>query len=220
MDEHFEDSQKQAGVDEGQASDSSIVRAHAQIRREKVAGSPVAFFTALGLIVVLVFSWFYFRRYMADYDPNMYLHDRGDIALYKSYEPPVVDAGPVDPMVAGAKLYATNCAACHQPEGQGMAGMFPPLAGSEWVTEGDGSLIAKIVISGISGPITVMGESYNGMMPGLGAALSDADIAHVATYIRGSWGNDTPEVTEEQVAAIRSETAGRGVWTAAELRAQ
>jgi mono/diheme cytochrome c family protein len=119
----------------------------------------------------------------------------------------------------GKQVYATTCAACHQATGEGTAGVFPPLAGSEWVT-GDEGKLARIVLQGVTGPMEVAGETYNGMMPPWGGTLKDADIAAVLTYVRNSWGNKAAPVTTARVAAIRAATSSRTTpWTAAELAA-
>ncbi len=101
----------------------------------------------------------------------------------------------------GGKVYQTNCSSCHQAEGTGLAGSFPPLAGNPVVT-GDATKVAHIVKYGLSGNITVAGKAYNGMMPAWGQSLSNADIAAVLTFIRSSWGNKAGAVTEAQVAGV------------------
>lgn len=119
----------------------------------------------------------------------------------------------------GQEVYVAACAACHMPNGTGLAGAFPPLAGSRWV-EGDERIIVRIVLSGLTGEIEVAGDTYAGLMPPLGATLSDAQIAAVATYVRGSWGNDAAAVTTATVARERAATAGRTTpWTVPELMA-
>jgi mono/diheme cytochrome c family protein len=119
----------------------------------------------------------------------------------------------------GAKIYSTLCASCHQAQGTGVHGMFPPLAESEWVTGDPGRLI-HIILHGLTGQIEVKGETYAGTMAPFGGALKDAEIAAVATYIRRSWGNDAPRVTTAAVARVRRETASRSKpWTAKELNA-
>ncbi len=82
--------------------------------------------------------------------------------------------------------FAANCAACHQANGQGLPGVFPPLAGSEWVV-GDPKVLANILLHGVSGKIEVAGQSFDGMMPAF-AQLSDAESAGVLTHIRSTWG--------------------------------
>lgn len=101
----------------------------------------------------------------------------------------------------GAKVYQTNCSSCHQANGQGVPGTFPPLAGNAAVT-GDATKVIHIVKYGLSGKIEVNGTTYNGMMPAWGQQLSNGDIASVITYIRSSWGNSGSAVTESQVAAV------------------
>lgn len=205
------------GVDASKANDESVLRVHAQLRRQKTEGSPVAFFTAMILIIVIVFAWFYFRRYSADFDSASVLADRDQIyALNKYIEEG--GAGETEPVpVDGAQLYAQQCVACHQGSGEGLAGAFPPLANSDWVT-GDAEVPIKILLSGLGGPIDVNGVTYNGAMPAFGAVFNDEEIAAVVTHIRTNFGNEASEVTIEQVAAIREESGDRGVWTADELR--
>lgn len=102
----------------------------------------------------------------------------------------------------GEKVYTNVCAACHQGNGTGLAGTFPPLAGAGSFY-GDGANHAKIIVHGLTGPITVAGQSFNGSMPPQGGALSDYDIAAVATFERTSWGNADGPVLPETVASVR-----------------
>jgi len=119
----------------------------------------------------------------------------------------------------GKAVYATTCAACHQATGEGVSGVFPPLVGSEWVT-GDEGKLARIILHGVTGPIEVAGETFNGMMPPWGGTMKDADIAAVLTYVRSAWGNKAAPVTAAKVAAIRAANSSRTTpWTAAELAA-
>lgn len=118
----------------------------------------------------------------------------------------------------GAQLYQ-RCATCHQANGQGITGAFPPLAGSEWVT-GRPDAAIRILLHGVQGEMTVKGAKYNSMMPayGTGQEMSDAEVAAVLTYVRTSWGNKASPVTAAQVAAVRGATKGRKTsWTPAEL---
>jgi mono/diheme cytochrome c family protein len=127
---------------------------------------------------------------------------------------PEAAAGPAVPKSA----YDRICITCHQADGKGMPGTFPPLAGSEWVT-GDPETPIRIVLLGIGGAIEVNGEKFNAVMPPP-AGLSDADIAEAVTHARTQFGNSASEVTEEQVAAVRAALGGRTKpWTAEELAA-
>lgn len=118
----------------------------------------------------------------------------------------------------GAKIYATRCGSCHQMNGAGVTGVFPPLAGSEHVT-GDAGTLVRIIMNGMSGPVEVKGYTYNGVMPPWGAALKDDEIAALATYIRSNWGNKGSAVSVEDVTKVRDATKDRKQpWTVEELK--
>lgn len=120
-------------------------------------------------------------------------------------------------MKKGASGYAV-CGGCHQGNGMGLPGQFPPLAGSEWVTGGTERLI-RVVQHGLTGAITVKGQGYNtpgGMQP-FGAAMSAGDLANVLTYIRNSWGNEATMITKQMVEKVRADEKRATQWTQAEL---
>ncbi|MEX1238174.1 MAG: cytochrome c, partial [Cyclobacteriaceae bacterium] len=104
-------------------------------------------------------------------------------------------------VVGGAKIYTVYCGTCHQRDGKGASGRFPPLAGATWVT-GDKKLLIGIVLKGMEGPIDVNGEQFNSTMP-QHSFLSNEEIANVLTYIRERFGNKASAVTTEEVAAVR-----------------
>lgn len=110
--------------------------------------------------------------------------------------------------VDGAAVYASRCVACHQASGAGLPGVFPPLAGSEWVA-GKATTLIALVLHGASGSMTVKGSTYNGAMPAFGAQLQDAELAAVLTHVRRQWGNSAAPVGAETVATVRKETAAR-----------
>lgn len=120
----------------------------------------------------------------------------------------------------GAALFASRCAACHQGNGAGLPGVFPPLAGSEWVT-GDPGTLVQVLLHGVSGELSVAGQVYQGSMPAFGAQLSDAEIAAVTSHIRSQWGNQADAIPVDVVAAERARTAERSApWAGgAELSA-
>lgn len=97
----------------------------------------------------------------------------------------------------GANLYKQTCAACHQDNGKGIMGAFPPLEGSDIVNNDDPELMIKIVLQGYDA------RSDFGVMPGFGDQLSDAEIAAILTHERSSWGNKASEVKEEDVKKVR-----------------
>ena len=101
----------------------------------------------------------------------------------------------------GGKVYSTVCSACHQAEGQGLAGAFPPLAESDYLAAGTGPVI-EAVLNGLSGPVTVNGKDYNAVMPNL-SYLSDVEVADVVTFVMNSWGNPGGDVSSGEVTAVR-----------------
>lgn len=101
----------------------------------------------------------------------------------------------------GKQVFAGNCASCHQATGKGLPGVFPPLAGSEWVN-GDERVVANILLHGVDGELTVAGTTYKGSMPSF-KQLGDAELAAVASYIRSEWGNTAAAVKPELFAAER-----------------
>ena len=109
----------------------------------------------------------------------------------------------------GKVQFAALCAACHQPEGQGLVGLAPPLVYSRWVLD-DERLAASIVLNGKAQETLVM--------PTLKAVLDDDAIANVLTFVRNSWGNVAGAVTPEAVSRVRAMTAGREEpWNDADL---
>jgi len=103
----------------------------------------------------------------------------------------------------GKQVYMQTCFVCHQPEGQGVAGQIPPLAGSDYLAA-DKERAVRTVLQGLSGEITVLGKKYNGVMIPLNY-LGDDEIANVVTYVRNSWGNTGGVVSPDLVRTIRSE---------------
>lgn len=102
---------------------------------------------------------------------------------------------------AGAAVYQKNCMACHQANGEGMAAVFPPLAGNANITDKT-AYIAETIIKGKSGKITVNGADYNGMMPPM-AYMSDADIAAVVNYVNSKFAGGSETISAEAVKAVR-----------------
>jgi mono/diheme cytochrome c family protein len=103
----------------------------------------------------------------------------------------------------GGRVYVTNCSSCHQVNGQGVPGAFPPLDRNPVVT-GDASTVIIIVKLGMSGKRYIDNIEYDGTMPAWGQLLSDKDIAAVVTYIRTSWHNfGTPVSVGDVQAATR-----------------
>ncbi len=118
--------------------------------------------------------------------------------------PPAND-DPSARLTAGGTLYKTYCMGCHQAEGQGMQGTFPPLAKADYLMT-DKSRAIEAVLNGLTGPIEVNGQRYNGVMPPMGH-LKDDQIADILNYVRHSWGNEGDAVSTADVAAVRAKTS-------------
>lgn len=106
-----------------------------------------------------------------------------------------------------------HCATCHQPNGQGLPNIYPPLAPSSW-TDGNEERMIKIALKGLWGPIEVAGKKFdpkNGVppMPGFGGLLNDEEVAAVLSYVRNSFDNKASFIKPETVAKVRKETAAR-----------
>ncbi len=105
-------------------------------------------------------------------------------------------------MAAGQDVYAGICLACHMQNGEGITGVFPPLAKSDFLMA-DVDRNIKNLIEGLSGEITVNGVKYNQVMPASG--LDDQDIADVLNYVMNSWGNKADDfVSKDKVAKVRA----------------
>jgi mono/diheme cytochrome c family protein len=132
----------------------------------------------------------------------------GRVAAELRGAPPAGAASSTHSTADGAAVFAARCVACHQATGLGLPGAFPPLAGSEWVL-GKDTMLAAIVLHGVSGAINVKGAAFAGAMPSFKQQLQDEEIAAVLTHIRRQWGNSAPAVTAATVAGVRGTTAGR-----------
>lgn len=203
--------------DQSPLSDPEVQKVHAQLMREKE--EPTEGFPPLPIALLFLFSIVIFicGIYLGErsagfsafvYDPN---YDPATAAAQTSARPAF------DPIARGQRLYSNNCAQCHQADGNGLPGVYPPLVGSSWVT--DTSVVpTAILLNGLMGPIQVKGNEYNGNMPAFGSLWSDRDIGAVLTYIRQEWGNQAPPISEEQVAEARSLYGSRASpWTGEEV---
>lgn len=108
--------------------------------------------------------------------------------------------------IDGPRLFATVCATCHQPGGQGVPKVFPPLRESDFLAA-DPERAIRIVMTGLKGPVNVNGTAYNGVMPRL--ELTDEQIANVLTYELTELGNKGKPITVEQVAKVRKAWDGK-----------
>jgi mono/diheme cytochrome c family protein len=120
-------------------------------------------------------------------------------------------------MAKGQAIFERTCAACHQRDGLGKEGVAPPLVGSEWVLEPDGQRLARIVLNGLSGPVSVQGRVWNLAMPPWRENLDDDAIAVTLSYVRSALGtNKAAGIRSDLISAARQEVHP-GPETAAEL---
>ena len=105
-------------------------------------------------------------------------------------------------MERGKKVYLSSCFACHMANGEGLPNVFPPLASSDYL-KADKDRSIKVVLKGMTGPVTVNGKTYNNMMPP--QDLSDDQAADVLTFVMNSWGNDYGAVDATDVRRVRAE---------------
>ncbi|MAF84498.1 MAG: nitrite reductase [Chromatiales bacterium] len=100
-----------------------------------------------------------------------------------------------------SELYERNCGACHQADGKGLPGAFPPLADSDFI-QSDPWVLVEATVAGLSGPLTVNGQEYNNVMPAM-SYLSDDELARILTYVLNSWGNPGGSFDTEQISIYR-----------------
>ena len=198
-------------------SDGKLAEVHSHLARQKE--EPTEGFSGLPILIVFIFCalgfWagVYLTRNAGGFSVATFDLDAVKVAA---------DAGPKafepDP-AKGEKLFLAQCASCHQPTGLGQPGVYPPLAGSEWVA-GDETRMIKIILAGMAGELQVKGVTYNNNMPNIGAALKDAQVAHIATYVRQAWGNTAGPVTDAKVAEVRKAIGARGQYSPKEVLAE
>ncbi len=211
---------KDPRVEQAGASDESLQAAHEKLLGRKPDDG--AHYKMLPLVLLFVFSGLifyagtYLNHYSARYDATVF-DENGQSTKG------VTVVAKVDPMVLGKKNYELVCITCHQSNGQGVPGVYPPLADSEWVN-GSEERVIRIVLHGLKGPVTVKGTTYGtaampvfGKVAGSGYNWSDDKIAAVLTYVRASFGNKASAITPEQVAAIHAKEGDRKEWSAEEL---
>jgi len=102
---------------------------------------------------------------------------------------------------AGQALFAGTCSVCHQADGKGLPGVFPPLAQSDFLA--DLNRVMGVVLHGLNGAVTVNGQQYNSVMPPM-TQLTDDEIANILTYVLNSFGNPGGRVSKDDVKKQRA----------------
>src|SRR5712691_2548541 len=198
------------GMDYGEHAE--VQEVHAAIQREnrepRVGLEPLS----IWLIAVYGLAIFCAGAYLGRYSGNF----SGDGLDPLGGPPPTKKGGPqqreeqqveLTPRDRGKKIFAANCQTCHQANGLGVPGQYPPLAGSEFTTGGS-RRPGMIVLKGLQGPVTVKGQKFGtAVMQPWDKTLTDQKVADVLTYERSEWGNTASPVTAEQIAALRKELA-------------
>jgi len=138
------------------------------------------------------------RKIYAKNEPTPYVSDlkisttpKDDAIVNKTKEQQIAD---------GKVIYTKTCVACHQAQGQGMEGAFPPLAKSDFLNA-DVDRAIDIVLHGKQGEVTVNGKKYNSVMTP--QPLSVQEVADVLTYVYNTWDNSKKVVTPEMVQKIK-----------------
>jgi mono/diheme cytochrome c family protein len=199
-------------------NDEEMVEVHAKLNKEK--HPPTQGFLIAPLIFVFVFGCLIFvcSIQLAHSTNGFQIHPPTEVVELSEEEKEVLRIErKID---SGKKLFAVNCASCHQASGMGLGDQYPPLAGSEWVSVNP-ELIIKVITKGLKGEIQVKGKTYApaGGMAAVSNLKTDREIANVATYVRQAWGNEAPEVSDEEVAQVRADSADqKDQWIGQELQ--
>lgn len=212
------------GMDYGDTEE--VQNVHAAIQREKIEPrmglEPLSIWLIAIYGLAIFFGGAYLGRFSGDFSGDS-LDPRGAEPVKKTAAGAASGAAApteLSPAERGKKIFLANCATCHQASGTGVAGQYPPLAGSEYVNGGTRRL-GMILLKGLQGPVKVKGAQYGtAVMQPWEKTLTDAKIADVLTYIRSDWGNNAPPVEAAGIAALRKELASRAdSWSEADLQA-
>ena len=199
------------GMDYGEQED--VHQVHAAIQREKreprVGAEPLSIWLIAVYGLAVFFGGAYLGRYSGNFSGEALDPYGGEAGAMKKTGGPqgAEQVAELTPRDRGKKIFAANCQTCHQANGLGVPGQYPPLAGSEFTTGGP-RRPAMIVLKGLQGPVTVKGQKFgSAVMQPWDKTLTDQKIADVMTYERSEWGNNASAVTAEQIAALRKELA-------------
>ena len=212
------------GMDYGETEE--VQETHAAIQREMLeprAGlEPLSLWLIALYGLAVFFGGAYLGRYSGDFSGDG-LDPLGGAQPGKKTTAgggAATQAAELTPAERGKKIFSANCATCHQMSGLGVAGQYPPLAGSE-IVNGGSRRPAMIVLKGLTGPVTVKGQQFgSAVMQPWEKTLNDQKIADVLTFIRQEWGNTGGSVSVEGVSALRKELAGRAEsWPEPDLKA-
>jgi mono/diheme cytochrome c family protein len=201
------------GMDYGETA--GVYETHAAVVREKSDPQAGREPLSLWLIAIYGLAVFFGGAYLGRYAGNFsgdgldYLGNAPRVATHPGAGGAAEQTVELTPAQKGEKIFSANCATCHQANGLGVPGQYPPLAGSDIVNGGSRRHV-MIVLKGLQGPVTVKGQRYgSAVMQPWDKTLTDEKIADVVTYERSAWGNKGAPVTAEGVAALRKELSSR-----------
>lgn len=212
-------------LDQGEQNDVMDIHAAASRERSETREGfePLSLWIVAGTAALLFWGGSYLTAYSGRFEAD-------EFSELQHGRPVPIEAVAADPLASvkreGMMAYNAVCVLCHNEDGAGKPGLAPPLAGSDWVNEGDPSRLVRIVLHGLQGPIKINATTEFSLA---GAAMppqydaiggTDAKLAAVLTYVRSSWGNTGKPVTVDEVKAARTAAGVRGdPWTPAELMA-
>jgi len=139
---------------------------------------------------------------------SVYLGDRANPNLHAVTEAAKANAAGTlnkeEQIKAGQQLFTGTCSVCHQANGEGLSGVFPPLAKSDYLAKQVKEHLISIPLHGLNGSVTVNGKEYNSVMPPM-SQLTDDEVANILTYVLNSWGNPGGQVSKEEVSKVRAQ---------------
>ena len=164
------------------------------------------------ILVTFAFGFFYIGFYFGEfnYQPHqLFISQADDDVLAEPIE--------LTQMELGENIYGRVCSTCHQSNGEGVEGVFPTLAGTDYVN-GSVSRLAGLIVHGLYGEMEINGVTYNGNMPAWGEQISDEETAAVMTYVRNSFGNNSSDVPVDSIKNYRESYGDRSSqWEVSEL---
>ncbi len=173
-------------------------------------------FILFALSALILFAGTYLNRYTGHYSP---------LVFNETAKPATGEAATVklDPRALGKIAFGQVCVTCHQANGMGVPGVYPPLDGSEFVN-GPSNRLISIVVYGLKGEVHVTGKAFGaaampvvGQVAGSAYNWNDEKIAAVLTYVRSEWGNKSGPISTDEVASVRKADGDRKEMSEPEL---
>jgi mono/diheme cytochrome c family protein len=207
-------------LDQASLSDEGLMDVHEKVLGRHPDDGARYRLLPIGILFVLsgliLFAGTYLNRYTGHYSP----------LIFDENAKPTTGAGApevVDMVALGQGEFKAVCITCHQETGLGVPGIYPPLAGSEWVN-GPADRVIRIVLYGLKGDVHVEGHEFNtaampvfGQVNGSAYNWSDMKVAAALTYVRQAWGNKGGAISEAEVSAIRAVVGQRKEMSEGEL---